>query len=102
MTWIVHHNKPKMGGTVNGSICASTLRRDAIGSQVIDALHSRLLMKSADCVAGMEHAHCDEVGDDSREGGSDDEEEPAVSLPEFTEAGGLGEANQFPGRSFTP
>ena len=48
-------------------------------------------MKSADCVAGMEHAHCDEVGDDSREGGSDDEEEPAVSLPEFTEAGGLGE-----------
>ena len=39
----------------------------------------------------MEHAHCDEVGDDSREGGSDDEEEPAVSLPEFTEAGGLGE-----------
>ncbi len=40
-------------------------------------------MKSADCVAGMEHARCDEVGEDSREGGSDDEEEPAVSLPEF-------------------
>ena len=48
-------------------------------------------MISADCVAGMEHAHCDEVGDDSREGGSEDEEEPAVSLPEFAEAGGLGE-----------
>jgi hypothetical protein len=48
-------------------------------------------MESADCVAGMEHAHCDEVGDDSRECGSDGEEEPAVSLPEFTEAGGLGE-----------
>jgi hypothetical protein len=41
--------------------------------------------------AGMEHAHCDEVGDDSGEGGSDGEEQPAVSLPEFTEAGGLGE-----------
>jgi hypothetical protein len=39
--------------------------------------------------AGMEHAHGDKVGDDSGEGGSDDEEEPAVSLPEFTEAGGL-------------
>ena len=49
------------------------------------------MMKSAHCVVGMEHAHCDEVGDDSREGGSDNEEGPAVSLPEFTEAGGLGE-----------
>ena len=39
----------------------------------------------------MEHAHCDEVCDDSGEGGSDGEEEPAVSLPEFAEAGGLGE-----------
>jgi len=39
----------------------------------------------------MEHAHCHKVGDDSGEGGSDDEEEPAVSLPEFTEARGLGE-----------
>jgi hypothetical protein len=39
----------------------------------------------------MEHAHCDEVGDDSGESGSDGEEEPAVSLPEFTEARGLGE-----------
>jgi hypothetical protein len=43
-------------------------------------------MKSAGCVAGMEHAHCDEVGDDSCESGSDGEEEPAVSLPEFTES----------------
>jgi hypothetical protein len=41
--------------------------------------------------AGMKHAHCDEVGDDSGEGGSDGEEEPAVSLPELTEARGLGE-----------
>ena len=39
----------------------------------------------------MEHAHCDEVGDDGGESGSDGEQEPAVSLPEFTEAGGLGE-----------
>jgi hypothetical protein len=39
----------------------------------------------------MEHADCDEVGDDSGESGSDGEQEPAVSLPEFTEAGGLGE-----------
>jgi len=39
----------------------------------------------------MEHACRDEVGDDGGEGCSDGEEEPAVSLPEFTEAGGLSE-----------
>jgi hypothetical protein len=67
-------------------------RRPSAWTKCFSVNPSRQLMKSADCVAGMEHAHCDEVGDDSREGGSDDEEEPAVSLPEFTEAGGLGES----------
>ena len=42
-------------------------------------------------LAGLEHPHGDEVGDDGGEGGSDGKEEPAVSLPEFTEAGGLSE-----------
>jgi hypothetical protein len=39
----------------------------------------------------MEHALCDEVCDYSGEGGSDGEQESAASLPEFTEARGLGE-----------
>jgi hypothetical protein len=40
---------------------------------------------------GMEYAHGDEVRDDGGEGGSDRKEEPAISLPEFAEAGGLSE-----------
>ncbi len=40
---------------------------------------------------GMEYAHGDEVSDDGGEGGSDRKEEPAISLPEFAEAGGLSE-----------
>ena len=39
----------------------------------------------------MEYAHGDEVSDDGGEGGSDGKEEPAISLPEFAEAGGLSE-----------
>ena len=39
----------------------------------------------------MEYAHGDEVSDDGGEGGSDRKEEPAISLPEFAEAGGLSE-----------
>ena len=39
----------------------------------------------------MEYARRDEVGNDGSEGGSDHKEEPAISLPEFAEAGGLSE-----------
>jgi len=39
----------------------------------------------------MEHAPRDEVGDDRGEGGSDGKQEPAVSLPQFAEAGSLSE-----------
>src|SRR6266481_1732382 len=39
----------------------------------------------------MEHAYRDEVSDDGGEGGSDGKQEPAVSLPEFAEAGSLSE-----------
>jgi hypothetical protein len=39
----------------------------------------------------MEYTHCNEVGYDGGEGGSDRKEEPAISLPEFAEAGGLSE-----------
>ena len=39
----------------------------------------------------MEYARGNEVSNDGGKGGSDRKEEPAISLPEFAEAGGLSE-----------